>query len=381
MDFDLTSAQKLLQRSARDLLGRACPPERVRALMATETGMEDALWREMADQGWIGLLLPEAVGGLGLSLVDLIPVAEEMGRACLPGPFLSTLWAASLIERAGTEGQQAQYLVPIAEGSLQATISLPEEEMGAEGVSTPLRLERNGDRYRLSGTRRFVLDGGSADLIICVIDGVPIGASETSRLLLPVPRTSPGLTTTALPMLDATRKMASVDFAGVEIAGADALAATPDPERALREATDIATVALCADLLGGMEWTLAATVEYARTRQQFGRPIGTYQAVQHQCADMFLMTESARSALYHSAWAVSVRDPQAHLAVSVAKAYCADAAREVGNRGIQVHGGIGFTWEHGLHLYYKRAKSGEMLFGDATRHRGLIATSLLEREE
>jgi alkylation response protein AidB-like acyl-CoA dehydrogenase len=182
-------------------------------------------------------------------------------------------------------------------------------------------------------------------------------------------------------MLDATRKMASVDFAGVEIAGADALAATPDPERALREATDIATVALCADLLGGMEWTLAATVEYARTRQQFGRPIGTYQAVQHQCADMFLMTESARSALYHSAWAVSVRDPQAHLAVSVAKAYCADAAREVGNRGIQVHGGIGFTWEHGLHLYYKRAKSGEMLFGDATRHRGLIATSLLEREE
>jgi alkylation response protein AidB-like acyl-CoA dehydrogenase len=380
MDFDLTSAQKLLQRSARDFLGRACPPERVRALMATETGMEESLWYEMAEQGWVGLLLPEAVGGLGLSLVDLIPVAEEMGRACLPGPFLATLWAAALIERAGTEGQQAQYLIPISEGALRATISLPEEELGGEGGGDALRLEGKGDGYRLSGRRRFVLDGGSADLILCVVDGIQKGATEPTRLLLPVSRKSPGLTITALPMLDATRKMATVDFDGVEVAGVDALVAAPDPWRALEEATDIATVALCADLLGGMEWTLATTVEYARTRQQFGRAIGTYQAVQHQCADMFLMVESARSALYHSAWAVSVQEPQAHLAVSVAKAYCADAAREVGNRGIQVHGGIGFTWEHGLHLYYKRAKSGELLLGDATRHRESIATWLFKGE-
>jgi alkylation response protein AidB-like acyl-CoA dehydrogenase len=150
---------------------------------------------------------------------------------------------------------------------------------------------------------------------------------------------------------------------------------------ALVQATGIATVALCAEMVGAMQWTLDTAVEYAKTRLQFGRLIGIYQAVQHKCADMVLMTESSRSAVYYAAWALSENDPSSRLAVSIAKAYCSDASREVGNRGIQVHGGIGFTWEHNLHLYYKRAKSSEIMFGDATHHRELVAQQVVDEQE
>jgi alkylation response protein AidB-like acyl-CoA dehydrogenase len=375
MDFDLNKAQKLLQQSARDFFARECKPERVRELMATDTAYDDGLWRAMADQGWTGLIIPEEFGGLGLSLVDLIAVSEEMGRACLPGPFLSTLWAAALIDRAGGEGQRKQYLEPIAAGDMKATVALLEGDADWNPESVQLRAEKEGKEFRLRGRKEFVTDAEVADLIICVARG------NDGLLLAPVEKGAKGMKIAATPGVDATRKLYSVEFEDVVAPEADALAFNTRTPDAVESATATAVVALCAEMLGVMQWTLENAVEYAKTRQQFGKPIGLYQAVQHQLADMFLMTEGARSAAYYAAWAVSENDPSAKLAVSVAKACCSDAAREVGNRGAQVHGGIGFTWEHNLQLYYKRAKASEIMFGDANYHREEIARKVVDGDE
>jgi alkylation response protein AidB-like acyl-CoA dehydrogenase len=375
MDFDLNKAQKLLQQSARDFFARELKPERVRELMATDTAYDDGLWRAMADQGWTGLIIPEEFGGLGLSVVDLIAVCEEMGRACLPGPFLSTLWAAALIDRAGSEGQRKQYLEPIATGDIKATVAMLEEDADWNPEAVGLRAEKDGREFRLRGRKEFVTDADVADVIICVARGAD------GLVLAPVAKGAQGIKITATPGVDATRKLYSVEFEDVIAPEADALAFNMRTRSAVESATNIAIVALCAEMLGCMQWTLETGVEYAKTRQQFGKPIGVYQAVQHQLADMFLMTESARSAVYYAAWSVSENDPSAKLAVSVAKASCSDAAREVGNRGAQVHGGIGFTWEHNLQLYYKRAKASEIMFGDASYHREEIARKVVDGDD
>jgi alkylation response protein AidB-like acyl-CoA dehydrogenase len=238
-----------------------------------------------------------------------------------------------------------------------------------------MRAEKDGKGFRLRGRKEFVTDAEVADLIICVARG------NDGLVLAPVEKGAKGMKITATPGVDATRKLYSVEFDDVVVPEADALAFNTRPQDALESATNTAVVALCAEMLGCMQWTLENTVEYAKTRQQFGKPIGIYQAVQHQLADMFLMTESARSAVYYAAWAVSENDPSARLAVSVAKSYCSDAAREIGNRGAQVHGGIGFTWEHNLQLYYKRAKASEIMFGDANFHREEIARKVVDETE
>ena len=372
MDFDLSKPQKLLKESARALLARECGPGRVRALMETETAHDEELWRSLAEQGWTGLTVPEAQGGLGLGLVEMAAVAEEMGRACLPGAFLSTLAASALVERAGNEEQRAKYLEPIAAGELKATVALLEESASWEPDGVRLAAVRDGGDFRLTGRKLFVPDAGVADLIVCVArDG-------DSLALLPVARGAEGLSVTPTPSMDATRKLYEVGFDGVRVAGPEALGADGDAAGALEGALDVAAAVLCAEMVGGMQWILDASVEYAKTRQQFGRAIGSFQAVQHMCADMLLMTESARSAAYYAAWALTEGDPQAGLAVSMAKAYCSDAYREVANRGAQVHGGIGFTWEHDLQLYYKRSKSSETLFGDATYHRERVARRVVD---
>ena len=372
MDFDLSKPQKLLQGSARDFLARECQPARVRELMETDTAHDDKLWRSIADQGWVGLSIPEEHGGLGLGLVEMAVVAEEMGRACLPGAFISTLIAVALIERAGSTEQRAKYLERIAAGELKATIAFLGAGANWDADAVKLKATRDGGEFSLTGVKLFVPDAGVADLVICVArDG-------DSLMLLPVERGAANLRVSPMPSMDATRKIYEVNFEGVIVPQADALGADGDVRGALNEALEVATAALCAEMVGGMGWILDATVEYAKTRQQFGRPIGSFQAVQHGCADMLLLTESARSAAYYAAWALTEGDPSASGAVSIAKAYCSDAFREVGNRGVQVHGGIGFTWEHDLQLYYKRSKSSETMFGDATFHRERIARLVID---
>jgi len=372
MDFDLSKPQKLLKHSAREFFVRECKPERVRELMETDTAHDDKLWQSIADQGWTGLIIPEEHGGLGLGLVEMAVVAEEMGRACLPGAFLSTLFAAALIARVGSPKQRSKYLEPIVVGEIKATVALLEPSADWDIGAIRFKAERNEGNFRLTGRKLFVPDAGIADLLICVArDG-------DGLVLLPVERDAEGLSVKATPSMDATRKLYEVTFADVSVAEADVFGADGDARSELGQAIEVVTVALCAEMVGGMQWVLDTTVEYAKTRQQFGRAIGSFQAVQHQCADMLLMTESARSATYYAAWALSEGGPSASLGVSVAKAYCTDAYREVGNRGVQIHGGMGFTWEHNLHLYYKRSKSSETLFGDATFHRERIARIIVD---
>jgi alkylation response protein AidB-like acyl-CoA dehydrogenase len=321
------------------------------------------------------LIVPEEFGGLGLGTVELAVVAEEMGRACLPSPFISTVWAAALIARTGSAGQKAQYLEAISAGTLKATVALLEASADWNPEAVRLNAELGNGNYRLNGRKEYVTDAAVADVILVV------ARSGDELVTLPVARNAAGVTVTLTPSIDATRKLYSVDFANVVVPEGDALETGYRVKEALDAATGVATIALCAEMTGGMQWTLDTTVEYAKTRLQFDRPIGIYQAVQHRCAEMVLFTESARSSVYYAAWALSENDASAKLAVSMAKAYCSDAARETGNRGIQMHGGIGFTWEHNLHLYYKRAKSSEIMFGDATYHRELIAKEVVDEPE
>ena len=371
MEFDLSKPQKLLQDSAREFLSRHCKPQRVRELMDTEMANDDELWQSMADQGWTGLIIPEEHGGLGAELLDLAVVCEEMGYALLPGAYQATLFSAALIERAASPKQKAQYLEAIASGSLKATVAQLEETADWDLSAVALKAVRDNGNLLVSGRKLFVPDAASADLLIC------LATNGESPVILPISKGADGVEIKPMPAMDETRKLYEVEFNNVSVNGSDVFGADGDTHGALVQATQVATVALCAEMVGGMQWILDTTVEYAKTRHQFGRPIGSFQAVQHQCADMLLMTESARSATYYAAWAVTEGVSNAGTAVSIAKAYCSDAFREVGNRGVQVHGGIGFTWEHDMHLYHRRALAGEANFGNAPIHRETVAKSLL----
>jgi alkylation response protein AidB-like acyl-CoA dehydrogenase len=370
MDFDLSKPQKMLQGSVKEFLSRHCSLERVRELMETPTGYDAELWEGLTDQGWTSLTLPEAYEGLELGAVELVAVTEAMGSYCMPGPFVSNLWGAELIAASGNEAYAKQVLPGVADGETKLAVALLEESGSWDPADCAVAFEEAGDAAAVTGEKLFVSDAEAADVILVV------GRLGGELAVVAVPRESDGVTIEAMPAIDATRKLYKVSFEGV---GGTLVVRGDQAESALHRATRLATVAVCGELVGGMQWVLDTTVEYAKTREQFGKPIGSFQAVQHMCADILYYLESARSAAYYAAWAVSVDDEGADSAVSVAKAYCSDAGREVGNLGIQCHGGIGFTWEHDLHLFYKRAKSNEILFGDATFHRERIAAMVIDQ--
>lgn len=372
MQFDLSKPQKLLQESARTFFQRACPISRVRELMETPTGFDESLWSEMSDQGWIGLTFPEKYEGLELGMVELAALCEEIGRSCAPSPFLATTWAATLIAESGNERPQARFLKSISEGKSKGTVALVEPDGSWDPVDVRNSLEKIEGGFQINGSKAYVLDAAVADFILCVVrmgDSLAIAA---------VPLDRDGVTVVPTPGMDRTRKLHRIEFKNVKITVDEILAEGEIAENALHRSMQIGAVMACAELVGAMQWMLESTVEYAKNRQQFGSPIGAFQSVQNQCADMLLMVESARSATYFAAWALTEKDPAAGRAVSMAKAYCSDAGRDVGNRGVQVHGGIGFTWEHDMHLFYKRAKANELLFGDATFHRERIARLILD---
>jgi alkylation response protein AidB-like acyl-CoA dehydrogenase len=364
MEFDLSKPQRLLQKSARDLFARACPAKRVRELMATDTAFDPQLWSAVAEQGWLGIHLSEAHGGLGLGLVDLAVVAEEMGRACFPGPFLGTVWAATLVAEANAG---SKYLQPLVAGESKGAVALLEPNASWDLADVRLQAAKSGSGFQLSGRKSFVSDAAVADVIVCV------ARAGDDLALIALPAKSSGVAITPAPGLDQTRKLYDVAFEGVNVGRESVLAVGDAARRALVRSMQVGTLLVCADMLGGMQWILDNAVEYAKTRQQFGKPIGSFQAVQHMCADMLLWTESARSAIYFAAWAVDAEPESSARVVATAKVYTSDASREVANRGVQVHGGIGFTWEHDLQLYYKRSKASEILFGDASHHRAQLA--------
>jgi alkylation response protein AidB-like acyl-CoA dehydrogenase len=359
MQFGLSESQQILKTNARKFFAAECPMSEVRRIMETPDAHDDKLWKHMAEQGFLGVVYPEEAGGMGLGLVELAALTEEMGRALVPGAYISTLLAGSVIHAAGSQ----HHLAEIGSGSKKATLALLE----AGASWDPDAVAMSGTNGSLTGEKMFVTDAGVADVIV-------VAARDRGELAL-YALDARQLAKSAMPAMDLTRRLYKVEFHGER---GELLARGDAARQAIDHALDIATIALCAEITGGMQRTMEIAVEYAKTRKQFGKPIGQYQAVQHQCADMLVWTESSRSATYCAAWAMNEGIAEARTAVSVAKVYASDACREVGNRGVQVQGGMGFTWENDTHLYYRRAKASEIALGDATFHRERIAKLVID---
>src|SRR5579885_1109852 len=373
MDIGFSEEQELLREAARKFLDAECTTRFVRERMAEAAACTDKFWAHIAEQGWLGILCAEEDGGSGLGLVDLVVLMEEMGRAVMPGPYFATaLLGGGAIAAAGSPAQRREYLPQIAAGALKATLALsePSARWDAAGITLPARETRGG--FALSGTKLFVADAHLADVIVAARSR-DCSTMEDGVSLFLVPRDAPGLSVRVLPSIDETRKLCEVRLDAVEVPRSALLGPLHDGWPALSRVVDRAIVALAAEMCGGAQRVLDMTVDYAKLRTTFGKPIGSYQGVKHKCADMLVDIENAKSLTYYAAWAADERLDELPLAASMAKAYASDAGRKVAAAGIQLHGGIGMTWEHDLQLYLKRAKASEIAFGDATWHRERVA--------
>jgi alkylation response protein AidB-like acyl-CoA dehydrogenase len=374
MDIGFSEEQELLRDTARKFLESACATKFVRERMATAEAVTPEFWTQLAERGWLGINFAEEDGGSGLGLVDLVVLMEEMGRAVMPGPYLATvLLGGAAIRVAGSPTQRREYLPHIAEGRLRATLAAiePNARWDASGVMMTAQPTRSG--FSLSGTKLFVPDAHLADIIVVAARTRDGSTMEDGVSLFLVPRDAAGLHIAPMPSIDDTRKLCEVRLDNVAMPQTALLGELHEGWSALARVYDAASVALAAEMCGGAQRVLEMTVEYAKLREAFGKPIGSYQGVKHKCADMLVEVENAKSLTYYAAWAIDENAPDATLAVSMAKACASDASRKVSNAGIQLHGGIGMTWEHDLHLYMKRAKASEVAFGDATWHRERVA--------
>jgi alkylation response protein AidB-like acyl-CoA dehydrogenase len=371
MNFAFSEEQEQLRDAVRKFLEAKSPESAVRELMETTEGYDPAVWQQMAQElGLQGLHIPEEYGGQGFTFVELGIVLEEQGRALLCAPYFSTVvLAADAILNAGTDEQKQALLPGIASGETIATLAFTEPNGKWDASGITMEATPKGDGFVLDGTKMFVLDGHLADLV--VVAARTAGTSgEDGISLFTVAGDAAGLTRTPLATMDQTRKQAKLEFAGVE---ATPLGAAGAGWAALSKTLDQAAVGLSNEMVGGAAFVLEESVQYAKDRVQFGRPIGSFQAIKHKCADMLLEVESAKSAAYYSSWAAAEDNDELPVVASLAKAYCSDAYFHAAAENIQIHGGIGFTWEHNAHLYFKRAKSSEILLGDATYHRELLA--------
>ena len=373
MDFGFSEEQEMLRKLAHDFLAKESPMPVVRRLMDDDLGYSVETWRKMAELGWMGLVFPQDFGGAGLRLLDLAVVLEEMGRALMPGPFFSTVLLGGLsVLEGGNEAQKARYLPPLIAGELKATLAVPEAGGPWDAAAVVATATADAGGFLLNGTKRFVPDAHVADLIVVAARTESSKGEEgISLFALDVPKD--GVSVTTLETLDQTRKLCDVKLDQVRVGPESLLGARGAGWAILRRVIDRAKVALCAEMCGGAERVLEMSVEYAKVRVQFDRPIGSFQTIQHKCANMLTLVESAKAATYYAAWAVSGGAPEGPLAAAMAKSYASDAYRVVAGEAIQIHGGIGFTWEHDLQLYFRRAKASELTFGDATFHRARVA--------
>jgi alkylation response protein AidB-like acyl-CoA dehydrogenase len=371
VNFAFSDEQEQLRDAVRRFLEAKSPSGEVRRLMETTDGYDPAVWSQMANElGLQGLQIPEEHGGQGFTFLELGIVLEEMGRVLLAAPFFSTVvLAANAIMNAGTADQQAALLPGIAAGDTIATLAFTEPKGTWDADGIDMVASKSGDGYTLDGTKSFVIDGHLADLVVVAarLEGT---TGEDGIAFFTVDGDAAGLDRTALATMDQTRKQARLDFANVS--------ATPLGEPgtgwpALAKTLDQAAAMLANEMVGGAQAALDMAVDYAKVRVQFGRPIGSFQAIKHKCADMLLEVESGKSAAYYAAWAAADDNDELPTAASLAKAYCSDAYFHTAAENIQIHGGIGFTWEHDAHLYFKRAKSSQLLLGDPTYHRELLA--------
>jgi alkylation response protein AidB-like acyl-CoA dehydrogenase len=358
MDFAFTQEHEELRQAVRRFLENESPEQAVRAQMVTERGYDEAVWSRMAEQvGLPGLIVPEEHGGSGPGAIERAIVLEEMGRTPPCAPYL----ASAVL----SESAQADLLPGIAAGNMIATVALTEANNSWNIADLAMRAEADGNAWKLTGTKTFVLDGHVADVILVA------ARTDDGPSLFRVDANAVGLTRKLLPTLDLTRKLAQLDFAGT---AATRIGAAGDLSAQLERAVALTVVALAAEMTGGAQRCLELSTEYAKTRIQFGRPIGSFQAIKHRCADMLVEVEFAKSAAYHAAFCAAGEDGDDFVkAVSMAKSYCSEAYVNAAASTIQVHGGMGFTWEHPAHLYLKRAKSSELLFGDPLQHRERLA--------
>jgi alkylation response protein AidB-like acyl-CoA dehydrogenase len=375
MEFGFSEQQNILRASARQFLERESPPDVVRRMSDDPQGSSPDLWRKMAELGWMGLVLPETYAGLGLSFVDLTILMEEMGRVLLPAPFFSSVTLGGLtVLEVGSDEQRRLLLPRLSRGEVKVCLALLEADGRYDPRGIGLRASIRGNRATLNGTKLFVVDAQLADYVVCVARTRGGRNPESGISLFVLDIKSPGVICTPLVSMDQTRRLSEVSFTRVNVSLDAMLNGRDTAWPALQRALDKATVALCAEMLGGAEKAMEMCVAYGKSRMQFGRQIGGFQAVKHKIADMKVWVENAKSVVYYAAWAVDSNAPEAARAASMAKAYCSEMYSRVTADGMQVHGGIGFTWDHNMHLYFKRARSSEVLLGNATWHRERIAT-------
>jgi alkylation response protein AidB-like acyl-CoA dehydrogenase len=365
--FTITDEQQMLRDSVRSYLADKVPIERVRELMETDAGFDDAIWDEMAQMGWQGMAIPEGYGGAGYSFYELGILLEEMGRVVTPVPFLSSVvLGANAILLGGSEEQRAAYLPSIASGESRVALAWVDSG-GWDPSDITLAAVASDGGFTLSGTKSYVIDGHTAHQFI-----VAARTSEGVDLFV-VPANADGVEAVRHETIDMTRKQASVTFEGVVVDADMRLGEPGSGASVLGRLADIAAVALAFEQLGGAQACLEMSVEYAKERMQFGRPIGSFQAIKHKCAEMLIEVESARSSAHYAGRMLADGDEDATVAAALAKAYCSEAFFHAAAETIQVHGGIGFTWEHDAHLYFKRAKTDLLLFGDPTEWRAKLA--------
>ena len=369
MNFGFSEEQEELRKMVKRFLDEKSPESEVRRLMATDDGYDPAVWQQMANElGLQGLGIPEVYGGQGYGPVEQYVVFEEMGAALLCAPFFSTVaLAANAVMLTGTDEDKATYLPGIASGETIATLALTDDAGRWDLRETSTTAAASGDAYVVNGVRSFVTDGNTASIIF-----VPAKTAKGLSLFA-VDGDASGVERERLTTMDQTRKQSRIVFtdARARLVGVDGGAL-----EGLETTLQIAESALAAEQVGGAQRVLDNAVEYAKNRVQFGRPIGSFQAIKHKCADMLLDVESAKSAAYYAAWAAQELNDELPVAASLAKSFCSEAYFHCAAENIQIHGGIGFTWEHHAHLYFKRAKSSELFLGDPAYHRELLAQRL-----
>ncbi len=371
MDFGFSPEQQQLRDQVRRFLDDESPLERVRTLMAADAPFDAALWKKTADLGWQALVVPEANDGLGLAWEDVVVVAEETGRSLFPSPFISTAVAARLIAKLGDDEQKTRWLAPIAAGLSVAVLAVTEEnDLPFEtGVETAARSE--GGRVILHGTKMFVADGMAADLLLVVArEGAGVS-------VFAVPADSPGLARKALKLVDTTQRAARIELADVTLDASCRLGRPGEAAAAVRDALDAEIVARAAEMVGSAAAALELAVEYAKVRKQFGQPIGRFQGVKHELAEVHVEVESARSLTYYASWAVD-HSTEAARHVSMAKIYASAAADRAGEACVQTHGAIGFTWECDAHLFYKRGRMSRVILGSAGWHAERVLAGYLD---
>jgi alkylation response protein AidB-like acyl-CoA dehydrogenase len=377
MDLKFNEEQLELRAMAEAFLAEHSGSEQVRAAMASELGYDEKTWARVGSElGWTAVHIPEAYGGLGLDYTDLVALIEVMGGALFCGPYLSTVaLGANALLVAGSEAQKQAHLPGIAEGATRATLAFAEAGGRADLGDMETTWRRDGDDFVLRGAKHFVVDGHCADLVIVAARAEGSQGAEGIGLFL-VPAEAPGLERSALPTLDQTRRLAALTLDDVRVPAEASLGEAGQAGAALEKTLQLAAIALAAEQAGGAGRCLDMAVAYAKEREQFGRPIGSFQAIKHICADLLVAVETARSAVYYAACVATDDTPELAAVASLAKATCSDAYFRCAADSIQIHGGVGFTWEYDCHLYFKRAKASESLLGDATHHRERVACEI-----